>query len=140
MNSNRFLAAATALILAAPSALCAAPNMQDGLWEITSKMDIQGMPMVVPPTRHTQCLTQKEAIPHKTEKNQDCKMTSTKIEGNTVSWTMQCRGKEGSIDSTGKITYSGTSFNGAMHMTSKMSGEAVQVDYQMSGKRIGNCK
>ena len=119
----------------------AAPNMKDGMWEITTKMDIPGMPMALPPSRHTQCLTAKDAIPQQPEKNNDCKMTSIKSDGDNISWALQCRTKEGVLDGTGKVTYKGDSMDGVMTMNVKDSRQgAMQMTYRMSGKHVGACK
>ncbi|MBI5213212.1 MAG: DUF3617 family protein [Nitrospirae bacterium] len=84
----------------------AEPDMRDGFWEITVKTDMPGMPMQMPPMTHTQCITKKDLIPQKPEKNQNCKIINSKTSGNTVSWTIQCRDKEGTTaESSGKVTY-----------------------------------
>ncbi len=133
------------LVLIVPMILCASaafagPNMQEGKWEITSKMEMKGMKMDMPAVKTTMCLTQKDAVPHKSEKNQDCKMISNKIEGSTVTWVMQCRDKQGNtIDSSGNITYKGGSFDGAVEMDMTGKGGKQHMSQKMSGKRIGDC-
>ena len=122
----------------------AEPNLQDGMWEITSKMEIPGMPAAaMKPMKMTQCLTKKDAVPapHGNDKNNACKITSTKVVGNSVTWAMQCRGKEGDSDSVGNITYSGNSFTGVTKMNTSMKGQgSMEMTQHMSGKRIGDCK
>ena len=118
----------------------AAPNMHQGKWEVTTKMEMQGMPMEMPPVKATVCLTDNDVVPQKAEKDQDCRMISSKVEGNTVTWVMQCRDKRGNtIDSKGKITYRGESFEG--HAEMDMSGKDGRhhMSQKMSGKRIGDC-
>ena len=138
-NSNLHLAAA--LLLAASATASAAPNIQDGLWEITTKTEMQGMPMAMPTVKHTACLSQKDAVPQKPEKDQKCRITSNKIEGNTVTWGMECRDKGQVIRSSGKVSYSGSSFSGTSHTTIEQPGEGkMQMTNHMSGKRIGDCK
>jgi hypothetical protein len=115
--------------------------MQDGKWEITSKVEMEGMPMAMPATKYTQCITKKDIVPQKVEKNQDCKITDTKVSGDTVSWTMQCKSKEGTMDSNGKITYKKDTFDGTMHTTVNNPGSGkMQMTQRMSGRRIGDCK
>jgi hypothetical protein len=119
----------------------AEPNMQEGMWEITMKTEMAGMPMAMPPMKFTQCLTKKDLVPQKKEKNEDCKMISTKVDGNVVTWVAQCRMKDGTVDSTGKITYKGNGFDGVIKvlMDTKDTGK-VEVTQHMSGQRIGDCK
>jgi hypothetical protein len=127
------------LVIASPS--FAGPNMQEGKWEITSKVEMEGMPMAMPATKYTQCITKKDMVPQKAEKNQDCKITDTKVSGDTVSWTMQCKSKEGTMDSNGKITYKKDTFDGTMHTTVNNPGSGkMQMTQRMSGRRIGDCK
>jgi hypothetical protein len=60
-----------------------------------------------------------------------------KIIGNTVSWTMKCRGKEGTTIMNGRITYKGDRFDGEIKMKTPNGMEMTQ---HISGKRIGECK
>ena len=121
----------------------AAPNMKEGMWEIKGEMKIEGMPIPMPsvPVNYTQCLTKKDMVPQKKEKNQDCKMISNEMVGDTVTWVMQCKDKNGVADSSGKITYKGNSFDGTVHTVAKdTKGNKSETTLQMSGKRTGDCK
>jgi heme/copper-type cytochrome/quinol oxidase subunit 2 len=121
----------------------AEPNMQEGQWEISGEMKLEGMPFPMPavPIQYSQCLTKKDMVPQQREKSQDCKMVSNKMEGNTVTWVMQCKDKNGTTDSTGKVTYKGNTFSGMVHnVTTDSSGAKSTANLQMSGKRIGDCK
>ena len=119
----------------------AEPNMQEGMWEMTMKMEMPGMPMEMPPMKFNQCLTKKDLVPQKKEKNEDCKMISTKVDGNTVTWVAKCIMKDGTMDSTGEITYKGSNFDGVIKavMNTKDTGK-MEVTQHMSGRRIGDCK
>jgi hypothetical protein len=117
--------------------------MQEGQWEISGEMKLEGMPFPMPamPIKYSQCLTKKDLVPQEREKNQECKLVSSRTEGNTVSWVMQCKDKNGTTDSTGKITYKGSTFNGTMNtVTTDSSGAKTTAKMQMAGKRIGDCK
>ena len=118
-------------------------NMDEGMWEITMKTEMPGMPVEMPPMTSTQCLTKKDNVPQQQEKDVDCTMVSHKIEGNTVSWIIKCRMKEGgTAESTGRVTYSGRSFKGTMKtvVMNEPSAGRMEVTQHMSGKRIGDCK
>lgn len=122
------------------TATYAGPNMQEGKWEITSKMEMKGMPMEMSAVKTTMCLNSKDVVPQKTEKNQDCKMINNKVEGNTVSWVMQCKDKKGNaVDSKGKITYKGASFDGVVEMDMSGKEGRQHMSQKMAGKRIGDC-
>jgi len=96
-------------------------NLHEGLWEITTKMEMKGMPMQMPARTHTQCLTKKNMlktmVPNKQSQEEECKITDQKISGNTVTWTMKCSGKD-AMKMTGKMTYRGNTLEGTMIMIS----------------------
>ncbi|MEI6127009.1 MAG: DUF3617 family protein [Pseudomonadota bacterium] len=132
------------LILFSVSSPCLAggePNMQEGLWEITTTIDMPGMPAGMPPMKQTQCMTKKDMIPQNQEKGQDCKIVQTKLDGNTVTWTMKCGSEEGAMEGSGKITYAGDRFNGSFIMTMQDPEQGkMQMTQKMSGRKTGPCK
>jgi hypothetical protein len=119
----------------------AAPDMQEGNWEMTIKTEMEGMPIAMPATKHTVCITKEDLVPQKPEQNQDCKMTNQKVSGNTVTWTMKCKMDKTVVDSNGKITYKKDKFDGVINisMNDPHSGK-MNMTQNMSGKRIGECK
>ena len=112
----------------------AAPNMDDGLWEITSTVNMPGMP--AKSFTHTSCLTKEKAVPQTAESG--CTIKDVKTQGNTISWTVVC--KEGMSTSTGKVTYAGTTMDGVVETTVKTGGQTMTMKSTMKGKRIGACK
>lgn len=123
-------------------------NLHEGLWEITTKTEIQGMPMQMPARKftHTQCLTKenmlKSMVPKKQEQKEECKITrDTKISGNTVTWTMKCSGKD-AVKAVGKTTYHGDTFEGTITtmISNKPEEGKMKIIHHISGKRIGECK
>jgi hypothetical protein len=120
------------------------PNIKDGLWEITMKVEMKGTPVAVniPEQKITQCITKKDAIPQKAETTQECKMVSAKIDGDTVTWVMECNAQEGTkTQSEGKVTYKGDTFDGLTNVTVTPPGQnTMKMTQTMSGRRIGDCK
>jgi hypothetical protein len=119
-------------------------NMHEGLWEITTKMEMEGMPMQMPARTITQCLTKKNMlktmVPKEQAQEEECKITDQKISGNTVTWVMKCKG-ENAMEMTGKTTYRGNTFEGTMIMISNDPNEGkMKIINHISGKRIGECK
>jgi len=139
--SGLFAAAAATLLLT--PFVFAEPNMKEGMWEIKGDMKMEGMPVPMPavPVNYNQCLTKKDIVPQKKDKNQDCKMISNKIEGNTVTWVMQCKDKHGTMESTGTVTYKGESFDSTINnVTTDSSGKIMKSAIHLTGKRTGDCK
>lgn len=145
MPSRRFLAVAVGAFWIAGAAPAAAPNMKEGLWEITVKMDMPGMPSDMPPQTMQRCITQKDFTdpqkmsPGADSKNDRCEMTDYKLQGNTATWKMACRG-ENAMTGTGSVTYSGTSYTGANKMSMKQGSEMMNMTMNYTGKYIGACK
>jgi len=108
----------------------AAPNMEDGLWEITTTMDMPGM--AAKSLTHNSCLTKEKAVPQTSQS--DCTIKDLKNLGDTITWTVVCR--EGATISKGKVTYAGTTMDGVIETTT--SGKTMTM--KMKGKRIGPCK
>lgn len=119
-------------------------DLHEGLWEITTKMEMQGMPMQMPARKHTQCLTKKNMlkmmVPKEQDQDQECKITDQKVSGDTVVWTMKCSGED-AMEITGKTTYHGDTFEGTITMISNDpdEGEMKMINH-ISGKRVGECK
>ncbi len=114
-------------------------NMQEGKWEITTKMEIPSMQMDMPPMKNTTCLTKKDFVPQNSQSGQDCKIDQPKVAGNTVTWTMHCSGGHGGdMKGTGEIIYSGNTLKGTIRMTNTQS--SSEVTSHLTGHRIGECK
>ncbi len=128
------------LILTLP-AFASEPNMNEGKWEITTTMEMPGLPFAIPPVKYTHCLTKKDAVPQQPEKNQDCKMISTDTQGDTVFWVMECKNKNEVVRSKGNITYRKDSFDGNINMTTTSGGkENGTMNSKISGRRLGACQ
>ncbi len=116
----------------------AASPAKPGKWQVTMEMDIPGMPMKMPPISFTHCLTKEQAenpenaVP-KSQKDKDCKVSDLKVDGNTVSYKMEC--PKSQVSGTGTVTYTDDSYKGVMEM--KMGEQEMKTKY--SGKRLGDC-
>jgi len=110
-------------------------NMEDGTWEITSQVKMQGMS--IPPMTFSQCITKDNAVPQTNSPGQeDCKVSDIKTIGSTVSWSVTCGEQAGNMKSKGKITYHGDRFEG--EMTTEHMGMVMVTE--MSGRRTGPCQ
>jgi hypothetical protein len=135
---KRSLVFATFLSLIFAVAAFAAPNYQEGNWEITTTVNMPGMPKeMMRPVKHQVCMTKQNAVPQQKEQGeQQCKMTNQRTVGNKVFWTMTC--KNGTV-SNGEIAYSKTTFDGAQTTTTSQGGRQMTVKSTMSGKYLGPC-
>lgn len=133
-----------AMLVAAP-ALAAAPDFKAGEWATSYRMEVTGMPFPMPPiaVKRSACLTPERYVPDNAQQGQDCKVSDTRVEGNTVTWTMRCAAREGTIEGKGRITYRGERYDGAMDATLVAAdgpGSPLRYRYTMEGQRLGACK
>ena len=135
----------TVLVAVPIASLCFAgsePDMKEGTWEITSKMEMKGMPVEMQqPMKYTRCLTKKDLVPKSSDASMKCKTTQVKTNGNTVTWVMQCQEEGTVMESSGTVTYSGDRFDGTIIMKADDPEEGkMNITQRISGRRIGDCK
>jgi hypothetical protein len=128
---------AIALLLTVPGMSAAAGSMREGLWEISSKMEMPGMPMKMPPTVVKHCFTKADVADRSkviaTEK--DCKVTEMKPIGNKITWAMKCTGKNAGT-MNGETVFGTDSYTTVMHMNA----QGHSMTMKAKAKRIGDCK
>jgi hypothetical protein len=110
----------------------------DELWEITTKMEMDGMPFAMPGQTNKVCMQKghekdpNNAVPK--DQDQDCKISDAKVSGNKSSWKMKCDGKN-PMTGSGEMTYGDGTYSGKM----KMYSEDGDMTMAYQGKRIGTC-
>ena len=138
MRITTWMLMIAALLLLSATGVCA--QIKDGLWEMTSQIQMQGMPHQMPPATFRQCITKEDPVVKNQDKNHDCKTTRLKISGNTVSYAIDCQTPEGTMSSEGKSTYTGSTMEGEATTRFKMKGQpAMQMKSRIKGKYIGPC-
>ncbi len=130
---------AALVLVSLPSTVLAAEGIREGMWEITSKMEMPGMPMAMPPTTVRHCYTKEDVKDQKKviNRDKDCTVTDLKSSGSKVSWKMVCTGKNAGKFS-GETVFSGDSYDSVMKMQSDGKGGAMTI--KAKGKRVGDCK
>ena len=135
-----FLAAA----LLSAAAHAQAPNIKEGMWEITTKMDMPGMPAGMPPQTIRQCLTKKDIdnpqrMAPTGPKDDRCQVSDYKLQGNTATWNWACKGGD-EMRGSGSMTFSGTSYTGVTKMSMNQGGQTHNMTMHYSGRHVGDCK
>jgi len=133
-------AAAVIAVFLLPSVSFAADSpMKPGLWEITTKMEMPGVPYQIPPTKSTHCYTAEEiakqqgAVP---EQKGDCAVTDLKRSGNKTTWKVVCKG-ENPGQGEGEIVFQDpASYAGKM----KFEAQGMTISSKYSGRRVGDCQ
>lgn len=126
----------TLLCVSALPALSSAANMRDGLWEISSRTDMPGMPVKAQPTVVRHCYTKEEVRDQKRVIARDgaCTITDMKSSGTRVNWTMKCAGPNPAT-MTGETVFGDDSYTSTMHM--KSGGHSMTT--RVKARRVGNC-
>jgi hypothetical protein len=123
-----------ALVL--PAAGFAADTMRDGYWELTTTMEMPGMPMKMAPTKANHCYSKEDVKDQKktitTDKN--CTVTDLKQSGNKVSWKMKCTGNNAGVFS-GETVYKADAYDSTM----KMQTQGQTMNMKIKAKRLGDC-
>ena len=138
--SRRNVFAVLVCLLFATSLFAGDFKMKEGKWDITMEFDMPGMPVKMKPMTMSQCLTKEDvadpnkSLPKGNSKNDDCKVSETKVEGNKVTWTVKC--KEQNVTSKGEMTYAGDSYKGTIKTSMEGGFESTM---KLSGKRAGDC-
>ncbi len=126
--------------LAVPTCIFAAHPAKPGKWEVTTEVDMPGMPTKPQPMTHTVCISKDdlEKNPEATipkprsrrtgEERNDCKVSDYKINENTVTWNLKCEGGQNPVSGSGKIKYTADSYDGTMEM--KIGDREMKVVYK----------
>ena len=123
--------------------LFAQSPMRPGNWEVRMQMEMPGMPMKMPETVTTQCVTAEQAKdptaaappPGGKPGDNSCKATDSKVDGNTVTWKMTCSAPQ-KMTGEGRMVFEGDSYTG----TVSMAMPAGTMNMRYTGKRTGDCK
>jgi hypothetical protein len=114
----------------------AAPAVPGDLWEVTSQMTMEGMPMAMPARTQKICAPKEwKEPPAPQNEGQKCETLEFTNTPAKTTWKVRCEGKpamtgEGVIDRTGPDAYTG-----AIKMTSK---DGVMT-INLKGKRLADC-
>lgn len=115
-------------------------DLNPGLYAITVKTEMQGMPMQMPATTMNQCITEQDPVPNSSPDVQGCDMEDMNVSGNTVTYSMICEQQGMKSESSGETTYNGDSFRGKTTTTLNQAGGAMLMTSEISGQRIGECQ
>lgn len=110
----------------------------DELWDVTMKMEIAGMPMAMPAQTNQVCLKRDRKPEDTIPRQDDCRVTDSKVTGNKVAYKMVCTGKN-PMTAEGEITSSATSYEGRMRVRSTKKGEEMDMTQNFTGRRVGAC-
>src|ERR1700694_670783 len=116
------------LVLVVALAVSGAATAQgkDDLWEISSKMEMPGMPVAMPAQTSRVCIGKNRKDEEFVPKQGDCRMVESKRVGNKFTYKMDCVGNNAAtVD--GAITFGNNAYDGQMHMTMKQTNQTMDM-------------
>ncbi len=124
----------------------AAPQASPGQWEVTTKTSVQGPQAMTMPTNTVKfCMkpedakdVSKQVMAGKTMASTECKKMETKLDGDTVKYSMHCDGHT-PLDLNGEVTYKSNAYAGKSHIEMTGPRGKMTVDSEFSAKRLGDC-
>lgn len=118
------------------ASLPASAQGKDDLWEVSTKMEMPGMPMAMPAQTNRVCLAKNRKDEDFVPRQGDCRMVESKRVGNKFTYKMECAGNDPTtVD--GAITFGNNVYDGQMRVTMKKTKDTM--DMTLSGKRVGDC-
>ncbi len=126
------------MLVAGPASTSALAQGKDDLWEVTTKMEMPGMPMAMPAQTQRICVAKGGKDDDYIPKRDGCRVQDSKRVGNKVTYKMVCTGKD-TMTVAGETTFGANSYDGKMAMSGKMDGQQVEMNQTYSGKRVGDC-
>lgn len=107
-------------------------------WEITSKMEIPGMPFAMPATTTKICIAKgNENDPRKTSGDKDCQMSDIKTVGKKTTFKVRCDRDGEIMTGTGEQTVNANGSESKIHFSGKSRGRDTDMTMTSSSKRIG---
>ena len=105
------------------------------LWETTSQMSMEGVPFKMPASTVKVCSAKEwKEPPGGSDRSRNCKASNMKIDGNKVTWDVQCTGP--TMTGTGEILREGADgFTG----TIKFKSAEGSMTVNLKGRRVGGC-
>jgi hypothetical protein len=108
------------------------------LWEVTSKMEIAGLPMAMPSQTNRRCLAKDRRDEDTVPRGENCQVSDARRAGNKLTFRMDCTGND-PLSGTGEITYGGNAYDGRIRLNGKMEGQPMAMTQIFSGRRVGDC-
>ena len=123
-------------VLAAGAEPPAAASGSGDLWEVTSQMSMEGMPMALPAQKVKVCSAKVwTEAPGATDERRKCESSDFRMDGPKATWKVTCAGPP-AMTGEGEITRDGDdAHSGAIKFTSSEGAMTIKLN----GRRVGAC-
>lgn len=133
----RAIAVLAALAAAITPAIAGAA---DERWEISTRMEMSGMPMRLPATTVIVCTPAGEALEERIVERDGCNVTRVKRTGNSSRFSLQCTQPQ-ELKGEGTITREAEdAYRGEFSVTGRIDGREVSMKSTYSARRLGVCE
>jgi len=126
----------SATLACATAALAHAQGGPDELWNMTTRMEMAGMP---PHNMTNQvCMKKGQTQADKFSQDKNCKVAEQRTVGSKTTWKIVCTGRD-AITGTGEVTRTRDSMDGRIRMQGNRGSDSYDMTMVMSGKLAGSC-
>ena len=130
-----------ALLLVPSAALCAEPDIREGLWELKVEFQVAGQAIGNAPMVIRQCISNQsiQDLMTQTGGGSECKVSDLQREANHAQWKFACTGAM-DVSGTGETEIGDDQFAGKMALVINMGGESMPMEQTFSARRLGACQ
>lgn len=122
------------------SVLSAEPNVREGRWEITTRTEMVGMPMGMPPVKTFQCISKSNALPKGRQEGQ-CTTKEMRSSGDSIYYVILCTDRGTTAERKGQVTYRGDRLSDISTTTVREpGGETMIMKSTSDGRWVGLCR
>jgi hypothetical protein len=132
---------AALLFLARTAAVLAAPDIHEGLWEVSVEAGVGGQPISATPMVVRQCIGNQSVQEMMAQMGGagGCNISDFQQDGPHARWNLACSGAM-DVSGTGETEIAGDQFSGRMNLVIKMGGESMPMVQKFQAHRVGECR
>ncbi|WP_455376383.1 DUF3617 domain-containing protein [Kaarinaea lacus] len=120
-------------------------NINPGMWETTSTMDVTGMPPEMASMMQKEPKVEKECVKDKNydfnpgEENRGCTLKTTRQSSKKLVWDITCGAESGNAKGQGEANFNGDTVSGWFEMNMQGPAGPMKMRHSFEGKRLGSC-
>ena len=140
MMKIKQIAVVTLLSLNLSNAYAELPDIEEGLWEVSTESSVVGMPMEIPTMTVEECFTKESMNPEKLMQQSGCQMNNLDIQATQASWDVSCQQEGMTMQGNGSLKFQKKSFSGVfnLRMSGSPSGD-MNMKTKLTGRYLGVC-
>lgn len=112
-------------------------SAQGEYWEITTKMEMPGMPFAMPAQTMKVCIAKGAEQDPRSSSDKNCEVTDVKTSGNKTSWKVRCNQNGEVMTGSGEASGNADKSEGTIHLNGMSGGTKVDMTQSYVNKRLG---